>query len=831
MVKDGKEISPVFKKALKISLRVLAIFAGIYILLMIALSIYVSSSKEKLLALLNTKMNDAVLGDLKIGETDFTIWRSFPNIGIRLENVSITDSLYHKHFLQAGEVTVKLGLLGVLGKKMKISSVEIENAQVYSFTDAKGYSNAYVLQPKKKNETHDKKTVVFRKLYFENVTVILENAIKQKRYAGRINNGKINMSLSGSKYHISFDEDIFLRGLAFNFPKGYWLENQRIKAKWNLEFDTTDKVLNIQESKVKIQDQPFLIKGKFELGEQSQFHLEATTKGINYGAALSILKPKTRDKLSKINITGPVDADVVINGILNKRGDPSVKINFKTIQNNISTPVLNVSDCKFTGEYINQVNPGIAPNDSNSNIIITGFTSNWGEIQMSAPRIVITDLLKPTIEFQFSTQCTLQQLDNAMASETFSFTKGNAKLFFAYKGPLIPDPSLLNRLNAKVEINDGTIFYAPRNISFSGCNGIISIADNALVVNNFQCDVNTTHFTVNVNGQDMNSYAGAGNSRAMISCAVESPAINLNDFKSFFASKGQVRAKKKNTGIGAALGSVDKALENGDLAVTLKAKKVSLDHFLASNVNASLLFGNDRWSIRQASLQHADGTFNISGDIRTAGNNYHEANLQATLNHVNVKKLFYAFENFGQKSITSANLQGIMDAKANISIGISNSGKLISKSPNGKIFFSLKDAALYNFKPLLKIQKYAFKNRDLNNIQFAELKDTFEIKKGDVYIKRMPIQSSAITMYIEGVYSNEGNTDILIQIPVSSLTNNPDNSNFKKIDKNKLTHPGTSINLRARDGDDGQIKIGLDLFNNYKKEKKRREKEKQQTGN
>jgi hypothetical protein len=132
---------------------------------------------------------------------------------------------------------------------------------------------------------------------------------------------------------------------------------------------------------------------------------------------------------------------------------------------------------------------------------------------------------------------------------------------------------------------------------------------------------------------------------------------------------------------------------------------------------------------------------------------------------------------------------------------------------------------------LLKIQKYAFKNRDLNNIQFAELKDTFEIKKGDVYIKRMPIQSSAITMYIEGVYSNEGNTDILIQIPVSSLTNNPDNSNFKKIDKNKLTHPGTSINLRARDGDDGQIKIGLDLFNNYKKEKKRREKEKQQTGN
>ncbi len=90
----------------------------------------------------------------------------------------------------------------------------------------------------------------------------------------------------------------------------------------------------------------------------------------------------------------------------------------------------------------------------------------------------------------------------------------------------------------------------------------------------------------------------------------------------------------------------------------------------------------------------------------------------------------------------------------------------------------------------------------------------------------MPVQSSAITMYIEGVYSTANRTDILIQVPMSSLTNKPGDKDFKKIDRAKMDDPGRSINLRARDGDDGQVKISLDLFNKYKKEKRRKQREK-----
>jgi len=321
--------------------RVVAVILGLYVLLLVSLSIYVSSSKERLLGFLNAKMKETILGELKINNADITIWRTFPDIGITLKNVTVSDSFYHRPFIKAEQITARAGFMGLLGNKLKIGSVTVKNAVLHSFTDINGYSNNYVLMPHKKDTAstaRNKKLIVLRNFNLENVTIVLEDVIRKKRYAGRINDADIDMRLTGSKYHITFDEDLMLRGLGFNLPQGYWLENQRIQAKWKLVYDTSG-VLTINKSKVKIQGQPFLIKGKFDFKRKSQFHIEASTEGIKYASALTILKPKTRAKLGSINLTEPVDVNVSLTGPLSKKGDPAVKVNFVTPENNIKHPL------------------------------------------------------------------------------------------------------------------------------------------------------------------------------------------------------------------------------------------------------------------------------------------------------------------------------------------------------------------------------------------------------------------------------------------------------------------------------------------------------------
>lgn len=629
----------------------------------------------------------------------------------------------------------------------------------------------------------------------------------------------IDASLSGTKYRITIDGDIFLRGLGFNFPQGYWMENQQLSGKWKLEFDTSSKVLSINESKIKIQAQPFIIKGKFDF-KQAQFNINATTKEISYAAGLSVLKPKTRAKLSAMNVSEPVDVTASVSGSLSSKGDPSVNVDFKTEDNNITTPVVNLSNCNFSGSYVNQLNTSIEPGDPNSAVIIKSFTSKWADIQLNAPKIVVTNLTTPAIKFIFYTQCTLPQLDEALGSNTLDFIEGNAKLYLAYNGPLIPDPLLLNLLNAEIQIENGKIVYLPRDVTFSDCNGKLFIIGNNLTMHNFKCDVNTNHFTINLDGKNLNRISGKESGHATLDCDVYSPSVNIGDFRSIF-TKAAASSKKRKSFI-TTFNVVDDALENGTVNVGLKAQQLALDKFRASNAMANLSFNGDTWEIQKAYLQHADGSLDLKAKVHQVSDVLNQANIQVNLQHMNVRKLFYAFNNFGQTSITYNNINGIMTAKANIDADINRSGKLVTSTINGKMDFSLKDASLINFKPILGIQKFVLKNRDLNNIQFTELSDTFDIKNGDIYIHRMPVISSALTMYIEGVYSFADRTDILIQIPFSSLKSNPDD--FRSIDKN--AKPGSSVNLRARTGSDGQVKIELDIFNKYKKEKRHREKKK-----
>ncbi len=588
--------------------RVVLVIIGLYVLLLAGLSIYISSSHEKLISFLNTKIKETILGEFKINKADITIWRTFPDIGITLENVSISDSFYHRPFLRAKEITVKTGFLGLMGSKVKISSIEVKDALIHTFTDAKGYTNSYVLQSQNKSKRRSKKPVVFSNLKLENVTVIIEDVPKNKRYEARIDDADIDTRLTGSKYYITMDEDLLLRGLGFNMAQGYWLENQRIQAKWKLEFDTSGSVLTIKETKVKIQNQPFVIKGIFNFGK-SQFQLNAVTKNIAYSSALSIVKPKTRTKLQKLNLTKPVNATVTLSGSLSKKGDPSVNIDFKTAENNINTPIVNLTNCNFSGNYNNQVNTGIEPDDSNSRISVSSFISSWGDIILKAKNISLTNLRTPVIQFEFFSQCTLQELDEQLASASLRFVDGNAKLYLSYKGPLIADPSLLNQLDAKIQIQNGKIMYVPRGLTFSECNGAVNISGTNLLINNFQCNLNTNHFVVNVNGNNLNRLSNSEPGKASIACNVFSPAVDLCRFSNHCSQKKQKmqQPSKKVKGFSGTADAIDNAIEDGDLFVNLKTQQLMLHNFEANNVIANVVFKNDDWEVRQASLQHADG--------------------------------------------------------------------------------------------------------------------------------------------------------------------------------------------------------------------------------
>ncbi len=83
----------------------------------------------------------------------------------------------------------------------------------------------------------------------------------------------------------------------------------------------------------------------------------------------------------------------------------------------------------------------------------------------------------------------------------------------------------------------------------------------------------------------------------------------------------------------------------------------------------------------------------------------------------------------------------------------------------------------------------------------------------------MEIQSSVLSMFVEGIYSQKGGTDMSIQVPLSNLKKRGDDFNPENLGADKKG--GRSIHIRGQPGPDGNVKFKLDIFNKFDKQKEK----------
>jgi len=216
-------------------------------------------------------------------------------------------------------------------------------------------------------------------------------------------------------------------------------------------------------------------------------------------------------------------------------------------------------------------------------------------------------------------------------------------------------------------------------------------------------------------------------------------------------------------------------------------------------------------------MDHAGGSINFNGSLVSDKDNYHQAKVNASLDNVDVNKIFTAFNNFGQNGIEAKNLEGKLTAKLDAVVALDDEGNAYPKSIESFIDFSLKNGALNNFEPVKKIKSFVFKKRDFDSIRFGELKDSLEIKNQEIKINRMEIQSNVLSMYVEGIYSMKGNTDMSIQIPFNNLKKR--DSGYIPVNKGLDKKAGASLYLRGRPGADGKIQFKPEIFHLFRKSK------------
>jgi hypothetical protein len=207
--------------------------------------------------------------------------------------------------------------------------------------------------------------------------------------------------------------------------------------------------------------------------------------------------------------------------------------------------------------------------------------------------------------------------------------------------------------------------------------------------------------------------------------------------------------------------------------------------------------------IKNGSLQTSGGNITFNSEVLPSGKNYAFSS-NAQVNRVDIASFLRSFNNFGITSFNPNNIKGKLTSTANVSGFINSQGELITNSMHGKLDFKVNQGALLNFEPIVKVGKFAFPFRDVNNITFSDLSGHLNMRGEQIDVNNLTISSSVLNIDVDGIYSFGRGTNLALTIPLRNSKN--DAKLASKAERDAVRERGIVLHLLAVD-DEGKMKI------------------------
>jgi hypothetical protein len=782
--------------------------------------IYVLMNKKMIIGEVTTMIKNKVKGDITIGDLDPSLVSTFPFVSVRLSHVTLRDSLWNQHrheLVNAKDVWLRLGLWGIFSGSPKVNKIIVENGAFYVFRDSTGYSNDYIFKSKGQGNGDGKPSDI-PDVEFKNVRVTIDFIDRNKLYDFAVDKLKCVVKNREDLVLLDLNTKMLVHSLAFNKTNGSFVKEKPLAGHFKLALTRKTKTLSFNNIKLNIDGHPFQFTGMFNFSTPPLLYkLTIKTNNINYRQASALVSYNISKKLDSFNIEAPLDVTAHLDGSKRPNRNPLINIDANVENSALSTPIGAFTNASFKGHFSNQLSDAEKRTDKNSGFLFTDFSGVWEGIKLNSDSIRINNLLRPVLKCDLRSEFAMKELNDLLGSNSIAFTKGRSKLDIRYHGSITPGDTSGSSIYGDVSFSDATIYYIPRKMSLTDCSGKLEFDDQDVYVRRMKAQSGNTSLLMNGGVKNLLTLIDESPEKLILNWNIASPNLNLADFTSFLQKRSNVTqnvsTRRKFMKI---TNQLDKMMQDCSVELQLNAEKLRYKKFDATNVTANLKLTDRLIALRNVLVQHAGGSLSLTGSLKEE-NIHNSINLTASMNNVDIQKVFTSFNNFGQDGIMDRNLRGNLTTKINLVAGITDKAEILSNSLKGVITISLKNGRLIDFEPVQKISERAFKNRDFSDIRFAELKDKLEVDGSQIKINRMEIQSTVLTMFVEGIYDVKKGTDLSIQVPLSNLRKRDEDKEL--VNKGVESKTGVSLRLRAKTGEDGKAKISWDPFNLALKQK------------
>ena len=800
--------------------------AGVVILVLlswIVIYIYFIANKKSIVAEVTASLGESMNGKILVGDVGLDFLSTFPYMSLSLKDVAVRDSLFdqHKHeFLRIRNLYIRSNPVSLFKGRVEITRIVADSGRLFIYTDSTGYSNKYLLVTKKSKTVdtgqQQNMRLPFEELKLKDMDLNLLDESKHKLFGVFIDKLTGTVDKADSMLKVDVKMRALIRSLAFNLSKGSYAEQKPIIGDFTVFVNK--QYLKFDDIRLNIGNEPLDVSGSFHLKGDKEYQLHIGSASSDFENAKKLLTPVLREKMSLYHLAKPLNFFVDINGHTDKSEEPVLSIKCFTENNLVTTGIASFAKASFKGEYSSKAKDSVsAPEDV---MKITDFSGEWQGIPVTSREMIFDNLKNPTLHADINADCDLTALNNLLGSETFLFNKGSISTHVQYYGPLSDTTKMVPAIKGSMVISGGEILYGPRQVSLTDCNGNIVFDNQDVFIKDLKAKAQGNSVLINVAAKNVVALMQQNPDKVALDCNVYSPQLDINTLRNLLSQRKSVSTSKKQAQTKRIGQEISDIMDKCTMRCVAKVDKMVFKKFVATNVQAQAVLTNTQYTLQNVSFSHAGGNMTLKGYSRDAPKNSSDVQLNVQMNKVDVSQVFYAFDNFGMESLNSKSLHGKLTASIALNAALNSKTDLVPEATRGQVYLSLKQGALVDFQPLQDMSFFLLKKRDFSNIEFAELKDSLKINGQQITINRMEIQSTVLSLFVEGLFDLKGPaTNLQVQVPLSNLKKRkPD---YQPENKGVDAKTGLSVFVTAKGNEQGKIDFSYSLSNKVEKKKKR----------
>lgn len=810
-------------------LKGIAIFALIVGLLVGGIEFWFYKNQEEIFTKVKAAVNEEISGSLDIERFRFTPFQDGLGFKFTLYNVVLRDSLYSQHktdVLNVKLIHVALDFSSFYKGAIRLQNLVLQDGSATLFVRKDGYTNLSVFGPKKpkgdkKDSKPDRLISKLGRIHMSNFRFRFADSTSGKKFGAVFRDVTNRVNYADSAWIANISGPIYFEGLVFKPEKGGFLVKQETYANFSISYNQKDRSLYIRpSSQLRVASQDLIdIKGNFDLSEKpAHFNLGFAAQKIQVGTAIKLLPRQIEKVLDSIGIQTRVTTRVVVEGIFSHE-PPSVQVDFETDTFQYQLPIGLLKNMKARGSYSNQFDKTKPPGLLNTQVNVPRVSGAFETLPFSFD-LKIDNITDPVALIRGKVKADSASINGLLDPKRYIVRGGEAYIQIHYQG------SLRNFYNAKTDEFNGkltgraytknlSLDYVPRQVHLTKVNGDIYFDEKDFMLP--KLDVNDGHNTMYVKGGITNLIPYLFGSPRILKASldVNIPNWKMNWMEIFVGKRRQ--SQKLNRKKFKLSDLLDNVIDQMEIDAKLRSNHLVYHNFSADNMKGFITVKNNTVRLENFSMKAFGGGFKISGSIfNPYTSEPPRVEIAGNIINADVHSVFYSFNNFGQKAVTHQNLKGKLNTEFKFATNLKNDATILPKTMKGEVKLNLVRGEIINFEPFLKMKKLIFKNRNLEQVKFAPIKNNIVLNGEEIQIKQMEIESNVMTLFVEGIYSFGNKTNLNIAIPLSNLSRRDSTYELNPHDpKNKK---GARVYLRAVD-ENGEVNIKLAFRKKKSKDK------------